>query len=92
MRKVGTLTNLFEQTIPPCPRCDERVSSVIEEVGKPIKYVHDRNNQDPVIHEDVTADMRDTLMDDLRDKVSDQLNKSINAFPAMERKRVRPND
>lgn len=47
------MPNVFEsQSMPSCPRCDEPVMRVIMEVGKPTKYVHERNNQESLIHED----------------------------------------
>lgn len=41
-----------------CPRCDEKVIRVIQQVGKPTQYFHRRNNQEDLMHEDLTADMK----------------------------------
>lgn len=50
--------NIFEdQQLPSCPRCDEDVIRVIMEVDKPTKYVHGRNNQEDLIHEDLITDL-----------------------------------
>jgi hypothetical protein len=52
------MPNVFEQqSLPGCPRCDEPVIMVIMQVDKPTKYVHARNNQEDLIHEDLTIEM-----------------------------------
>lgn len=52
------MRNVFEdQHMPNCPRCGEPPVRVIMEVDKPTKYVHARNNQEDLIHEDLSADV-----------------------------------
>lgn len=49
--------NVFEdQSMPTCPRCDEKVVMVVQQLGQPTMYVHRRNNQEDLIHEDLTAE------------------------------------
>lgn len=46
------MPNVFEQGLPACPNCGETPNQIIQEIGKPTKYVHFPNNQSPVVHED----------------------------------------
>lgn len=50
------MPNVFEQGMV-CPRCGEQAVRVIQEVDKPTKFFHSRNNQEDLVHEDLTADI-----------------------------------
>lgn len=51
------LMNIFEEGWG-CPRCDEPVVRIIQEIGKPTQYIHARNNQSDLVHEDLTTDIK----------------------------------
>lgn len=48
------------QQMDQCPRCDEPVYCIVKQIGQPTKYFHSRNNQEDVIHEDLSANIPET--------------------------------